>query len=171
MKKFTLLGAAALLAVSGCKQKPQAKDAQISPEARAQAAQVAGEGEFSIQVRDYAAAEQSMLKAVALDPVTPRYWKELGSARKHLGNANGAREAYQKSYELLEDARKKDAGSGGLVLGEVETLVLLGRTQDAKDLLKKTAKDFPHDATLQQMVDNNIVDKMAADPTIKASIL
>lgn len=171
MKKFTLLGAAALLAVTGCKQKSQAKEAQISPEARAQAAQVASEGEFSIQVRDYAAAEQSLLKAVALDSITPRYWKELGATRKHLGNTNGAREAYQKSYDLLEAARKKDAGSGGLVLGEVETLVLLGRTQDAKDLLQKTAKDFPHDPTLQQMVSNDIVDKMASDPTIKASIL
>jgi Flp pilus assembly protein TadD len=170
MKKFTLVGMAALLAMAGCKRKPQA-DAEISPEVRAQAAQFAGEGEFSTQVRDYAAAEQSMLKAIQLDPVTPRYWKELGSARKHLGNTSGARDAYQKSFDLLEAARKKNAGSGGLVLGEVETLVLMGKNDDAKELLQKTAKDFPKDETLRQMIDNKIVDKMAADPTIKASIL
>lgn len=171
MKKFTLLGVVALLAITGCKQKPQASETKISPEARAQALQLASEGEFSIQVHDYAAAEQSMVKAVALDPITPRYWKELGSVRKHLGKTDDARAAYQKSYDLLEAARQKDAGSGGLVLGEVETLVLMGKTNDAKELLNKTVKDHPQDQTLQQMVKNNIVDKMAADPMIKASIL
>jgi Flp pilus assembly protein TadD len=170
MKTFTLVGMAALLALAGCKKKPQV-DAQVSPEVRAQAAQFASEGEFSTQVRDYGAAEQSLLKAVNLDPTTPRYWKELGAIRKHLGNVSGARDAYQKSYDLLEAARQKDAGSGGLVLGEVETLVLMGKSGEAKELLRKTVKDHPKDQTLQQMVDNNIVDKMAADPTIKASIL
>jgi len=168
MKKFIGVSLAALLAMTGCKQKPQA---EISPELRAQAAQFASEGEFSTQVRDYAAAEQSLLKAVQLDPVTPRYWKELGAVRKHLGNTSGARDAYQKSYDLLEDARKKGSVSGGLILGEVETLVLMGKNEDAKDVLQKAAKEYPKDETLRQMIDNKIVDKMAADPTIKASIL
>ena len=170
MKTFTLVGVVALLAMAGCKQKPQV-GAQVSPEVRAQAAQFASDGEFSAQVRDYAAAEQSLLKALNLDPTIPRYWKELGVMRKHLGNTSGAREAYQKSYDLLEAARKKDSGSGGLVLGEVETLVLMGKTDEAKELLQKTIKDYPKDQTLQQMVQNNIVDRMAADPTIKASVL
>ena len=37
--------------------------------------------------------------------------------------------------------------------------------------LEKTVKAYPQDKTLQQMVQNNIVEKMAADPTIKSSIL
>ncbi len=170
MKKFTLVGLVGLLVFAGCKQKP--KDGpQVSREAHEQALQLASEGEFSTTVHDFAAAENSLTKAVELDPTIPRYWKELGAVRKHLNKTDAARDAYQKSFDLLEAARQKDPGAGGLVLGEVETLVLMGKNDDARELLKKTVKAYPQDKTLQQMVQNNIVEKMAADPTIKSSIL
>lgn len=169
MKKTVLILVAGLgLVLAGCKDKPK----EISTAARAEAAQNASEGEFAIQIRDYPRAEDLFDKATQLDPEIPRYWKELGAARRHRDDNKGARKAYERARELaaLEYKRseKKSISAG---FGEVEAYVLLNRPDDARKALERLGKEHPDDPQLKAFVDNKIVDRMLEDTTIKASIV
>ncbi len=169
MKKTVLILTAGLtLAAAGCKPKPK----PITPAARAEAAQNASEGDFAVQIRDYPRAEGLFAKAVELDPESPRYWKQLGAIRVHTGDKKGARNAYEHALDLArKEYLRTNKQSIGAALGEVETHVLLGNTEEARKTLARLAKDHPDDLQVRAFVDNNILDHMLADETIKASIV
>jgi len=167
MNKLILCGLIVLLGTTSCRHKPK----EVAPIARAEAAQNASEAEFAVQIRDYARAEQTLVKAVELDPTVPRYWKELGSARKHLGDVDGARKAYEKAFDTLRDEHNANPASAGPVLGEVEACVLLGKKDQAREILQKAAHDYPNDEQVKAIIANNVLDKIIADPAIQSSAL
>ncbi len=165
-----LLFAALVLALAaGCKPKPKA----ITELQRKEAEHHVAEASFAMNLRDWARAEGSLAQAVKLAPDTGVYWISLGSMRVRLGNKAGAKDAYLSALKAYEDAAardetKKDAEPW---LKQMQVLALLGRTDEARALLDKTAKKFPDNRNVRAFVDGKAFDKMIADPLFKQGAL
>jgi tetratricopeptide (TPR) repeat protein len=165
MKKSLLLGLALLACVAaGCKDKPK----EVPKAVRAEAAQNASEGEFAMQIRDYARAETLFAKSVELDKMVPQYWIQLGAARKRQGNTSGARKAYEEARDICRAEIKRDKNASGFRFIEMEVCLLLGKPDEAKKLLETAKRDLPDDPTMRQFVESNALDRMSADPELKA---
>jgi Flp pilus assembly protein TadD len=154
------------LAFAGCKPKPR----EVSKSARAEAAQLVSEADFATQIRDHARAETALRRAVELDPEFSGYWLQLGFACRRQNNLDGARTAYKKALSLREAAysREKTAENA---LNQLEVLVLLGRADDARDLLEHIRKDHGSEFAVKSFIEQGILEKMIADPTFKSLML
>src|SRR5512133_3196165 len=93
----------ALLLGPGCGAK------KITERERKQAANLASEADFAMNLRDWPRAESLMAKVVQLTPDEGPYWVSLGSLRMKQGNRNGARDAYKGALRAYENEAKKDA--------------------------------------------------------------
>jgi tetratricopeptide (TPR) repeat protein len=155
------LGALALLAGCGPKRK------EVSDRERKEAAHLASEAQFALSLKDYARTESLLAKAVELTPDAAPLWISLGSARVRQGKKDTAKIAYLgalKAYEL-EIAEKPEHAESWLK--KVYVLALLGRTDEARGFLEKTAKKFPDTRNVKQFVDAKQFDRMLADPIFK----
>ena len=144
-----LLCAAAVLP-GGCKDKPKV----VSAEDKLKAENFVSEAQFSMQIREYARAEELFQKAIAVRGDYPEYWVALGMARRDQDNTGGARKAYKKALDLFEDRYDRDKNDEDLGQ-EAWVLALLGRTDDAVALLNKSLKKHPDSAYLRKMADPN----------------
>jgi tetratricopeptide (TPR) repeat protein len=163
-----LLLSCALVMVIGC-GKPRAKP--VTEHQRKEAEHLVAEASFAMNLRDWARAEGLLAKAVKVTPDVGAYWVNLGSTRVRLGNKSGAKDAYQsaiRSYELEANAKPQDADPW---LKQVPVLALLGRVDDARALLTKTAKKFPDNRAVRVFVEGKHLDKMMADPSFKQGAL
>ena len=164
-----LLVAAVSVALVGCKPKPQ----PVTELKRKEAEHFVAEATFAMNLRDWARAEGELAQAVKSDPTVGVYWVSLGSMRVRLGNKAGAKEAYQGALKAFEaDTKAADlVKEPGPWLKQVEVLALLGRTDEARAMLEKTAKLFPENRAVRQFVDGKHFDKMIADPLFKQGAL
>ena len=168
MRKFSsLVFVALILTLGACKKK----DAEVSGVDRSQAAFLASEAQMQNKLRDYAAAEKSLARAVELDPEIAPYWSGLGLNRVKLGDKSGAKKAYKRELELCEKAAKKDSKDIDLQLAQLRPLVLLGRTDDAKKLLEKVGRDNPDNQRLRQLIESKPIDQMLANPLIQEAMV
>ena len=53
------------------------------------------------------------------------------------------------------------------ILPQLLDLVLLGRDDDARELLADAAKDHPDSLPIKKMVEAGVVDRLVADPQVK----
>lgn len=170
LPRFALFLAAVvigLVAVAGCR----AKKKEITELQRKEAALQASEAQFSLTLRNWGEAETALAKAVALDPDNGSYWVTLGTMRMKLGKKDLARDAYKgalRAYELEGAIEKADASPW---LQQVYVLALLGRVDDARALLDKTAKKFPDQRSVRVFVEEKQLDRLMADPKFKESAL
>jgi len=168
MRTFSpLVFVALILALGACKPK----DVEVSSVARSQAAASAAEAQTHTLLRDYAAAEQSLARAVELDPEVAVYWSNLGMNRVLLGDKSGAKKAYKRELEICEKAAKKDPKDVDLQLGQLRPLVLLGRADDARKVLEKIGRDNPDNFGLKQLIESKPIDGMIANPKIQEAML
>ncbi len=166
MRKFSLpVFVSLLLLLGACKPK----DVEVSSTNRAQAVKLVTDADMQILLKDHAGAEKMLSQAVELDPTVPVYWSNLGMARVKLGDNSGAKKAYKRELELLEKAAKKDPKDLNAQLAPITPLVLLGRADDARELLEKVARDNPSDFRVKQLVDSKFIDQVVADPKIQAA--
>ena len=152
------------LAVSGCKDKPK----ELPRAVLAEAAQNVSEAEFAMQIRDYARAEGLLAKAVELNPEEPRYWLQLGAARKRMSNTSGAKKAYEKARDVLKAEYRRDNKSPGPLFAEMEVCMLLGKPNDAKAVYDRMLKDHGDDPDVKNFVENHMLEKLLTDPNLKA---
>ncbi|MEX2044692.1 MAG: hypothetical protein WD941_05010 [Opitutus sp.] len=134
---------------------------------RREAALLVSEAEFAITLRDWARAEPVLSKAVELCPDTGPYWVSLGSVRMRLSNRDGARAAYRgalKAYQEEADADEEDVEPW---VQQAYVLALLGRVDEGRTLLEKTARRFPESRTLRSFVEGKQFDAMLANPKFK----
>ena len=165
LSRVIFVGLAFALLATGCKKK------EVSNLERAQALQLATEAQGSALLRDYAAAEKALAKAVELDPEVVGFWSALGANRVRLGDKSGARKAYKRLLEIHEKAYKKDTKNIDALLDQVEPLVLLGRADDARKLIEKARRDFPDNRDVRAASDGKIVDRMLENPAVKAAMV
>lgn len=164
---LVLATAALALVLSGCGKK------EVSELARKQADHFAAEAEFAITLRDWARAEGLLAQTAALVPGNGVVWTNLGSVRVRLNNKGGAKEAYLKALKAYEDeaAEDKTKADPEPWLKQVYVLALLGRTNDARALLEKTARQFPGHRNVKAFVERKQFDAMLADPNFKQAAL
>jgi tetratricopeptide (TPR) repeat protein len=155
------------LVLAGCGKK------EVSELARKQADHFAAEAEFAITLRDWARAEGLLAQAAALVPGNGVVWTNLGSVRVRLNNKSAAREAYLKALKAYEDEAAADKAKADPEpwLKQVYVLALLGRTNDARALLEKTARQFPGHRNVKAFVERKQFDAMLADPNFKQAAL
>jgi len=167
MKRPLLFSLAALLLVAGC--KPSVRES--TPLQRKQAANLVSEAQFAVSLRDFARAEPLLTQAVELCPDEPNFAVALGSARVRLNDKSGAKQAYETALKAFEAAQAKDAKDPELLLQQAYVLALLGRADDARALLEKTAKKYPDNRAVRAFVDSKQLDRLLADPGFKAIAL
>jgi len=158
-----------MLGATGCarkEQKPEITDLQ-----RKEAAFLMTEVEFALTLRDYTRAETALNRVVALTPDDGSYWVTLGSVRKRLGNANGARDAYRTALQAYETEAKASVDDPDPWLKQAYVLALLGRVDDGRAVVEKAKKQFPANRTMRIFVDEKRFDQMLADPGFKEAAL
>lgn len=155
------------LFVAGCGKK------EISELQRKQADHFVAEAEFAITLRDWARAEGLLAQAAALVPDNGAVWTNLGSVRVRLNNKGGAKEAYLKALKAYEDEAAADKAKSDPEpwLKQVYVLALLGRTNDGRALLEKTARQFPGQRNVKAFIERKQFDAMLADPNFKQGAL
>lgn len=146
---------------AGCGRK------EITSLQRKEAANIVSEAQFALTLRDYARAEPLLAKAVAICPDMPEYWQSLGAVRRRLDNRSGAKQAYEQMLDASRDAYHRDAKNTDALLQQVYALALLGRVDDARDVLTKAQKDHPDDRVLSAFGDGKQLDRVLNDPAFK----
>jgi len=145
---ITLSCVAVLSAATGCSKKPKEVPAAV----KAEAASLASEGQFAMQIREFPRAEEMFQRAIKLRDDVPEYWVSLGMARRKQDNLDGARKAYKEALGLHADLYKAEHQPEQLAQ-QAFVLALLGKTDDALKLLDKGLKDHPDSAVLKKMAD------------------
>ena len=148
-----------------------AKKSKITDLQRKEAAHLASEADFAINLRDWPRAEGLLTKAVKVCPDTGNYWLSLGTARIRAGNKSGAKEAYQGALKAFADEAGADKNDPEPWLRQAYVLALLGKTEDGRALLEKAAKKFPSDRSVRSFVENKQFDKLIAQPDFKQNAL
>ena len=112
------LFAAALLAcfVSAQQQpppEPPEEDESLAPKVYAlnpvQAKKEITAGDYYFKKPNYSAAAKRYLEATRWDPGSAEGFRKLGDAREKLRDFAGARDAYAKYLQLVEDPKEKEA--------------------------------------------------------------
>jgi tetratricopeptide (TPR) repeat protein len=149
MKRLLVLVCVGLLMIAtGCEKKPS----EVPLAIKAEAASLASEAQFAMQIREFARAEELLQRALKLREDMPEYWVTLGMARRKQDNKNGARTAYTAALKLHAAAFKSDHQPEQLAQ-QAFVLALLGRQDEAVELLNKGLTDFPNNPVMQKMAD------------------
>jgi Flp pilus assembly protein TadD len=152
---------AAALTLTGCSKKV------ISPLDRAEAANMASEADFAMNVHEWARAEGLYAKAAALCPDSGDTWITLGVARMKLNDHSGAKSAYKSAVGAFKSAFESDPSDSQALEKQAYVLVLLGRQDDARSVAAGARKDHPEDRLLRQFVDGGELERMIADPGLR----
>jgi tetratricopeptide (TPR) repeat protein len=153
---------AAALPFAGCARK------EISAIDREQAANMASEAEFAATVKEWDRAEGLYAQAAKLCPDSGDTWLALGIARMHLGDRSGAKAAYKAAAAAYESAFRSDPGNSQALGQRAYTLVVLGRQDEARSAAQKALRDHPDDRFLRNLVDGGQLERVIADPALKA---
>jgi len=142
----------------------------VSERDRKEAAMLASEAQFALNLREWSRAEGLLARATALAPDAD-LWLALGSTRVRLGQRAEAKQAYQKALRSFEDASAVDPKRVEPWLGQITVLALLGRTAESQALVAKAAKRFPQDGRLKDLADPKEFAAMVNDPGFKENAL
>jgi Flp pilus assembly protein TadD len=153
---------AAAVVLAGCKPR------EITKLERDEAANVVSEAAFAVTMKDWSRAEGLYAKAAALCPDQGETWVRLGVIRVRLHNPDGAREAYKSALAAFKEDFKRDPANTASVIRGASVLVILGRAEEARSLVDKAYAKNPGDRRLSEFVQMKGVDKIIADPGLKA---
>lgn len=166
-----LLGGLAF-GLAGCGGSDRAPGAPrpVDKRVAAEAEGLASEAAFAAQVRDYARAEASMAKAIALRDDLPEWWFSIGLVRNRLGKKDEARTAYRRALALHED-RYDETEATSEIISQIYVLLVLNRESDARKLLEKATRKHPGDPRLEEFNRAQGIDRLLADPEVRGNQL
>jgi tetratricopeptide (TPR) repeat protein len=153
---------AAAVVLAGCRAR------EITKLERDESANFVSEAEFAVTMKEWDRAEGLYAKAAALCPDQGETWVRLGVVRVRLHNSDGARNAYKSALSAFEDEFKRDPAKTASVIRSASVLVILGRVDEARSLVDKAYAKHPDDRRLKDFVEMKGVDRMVADPGLKA---
>ena len=145
---FALLVFTVVALGAGCSKKNK----EVSAAIKAEAAMLASEAQFAMQIREFSRAEELMQRSLKLRDDMPEYWVTLGMARRKQDNTDGARKAYKTALALHVD-RYKEGQQPEELAQQVFVLALLGHGDEAIALLNQGLKDHPNNPAMQKMAD------------------
>ncbi len=165
MKKLlALLSLVTLLGCTGCGPK-------ITPIQRKEAANLVSEAQFALTLRDWARAEELLLKAAELCPDNAEYWLNLGMARRRQDNLTGARKAYEKSVAAYGAAYKAgDSKDPQQLMQQVYVYSLLGQPKNALKALKQAQAEHATNPSVRNFTEQTL-ERMVNDAGFKALAL
>jgi len=161
MKSRLAATLAVAMALAGCRDK------EITPHDRELAASDLSEAQFAVTLQDWPRAEDLFAKAAALVPDDGDTWMNLGVARMRRHDPSGAKSAYKSALAAFKAAYKRKPDDPTPVFNEVTVLVLLGRVDDARDLVSEAAAKHPDDRRLKSFIEAKQIDRILARPGIK----
>ena len=127
--------------------------------------------DVQILLSNYAAAEKTFVTLTKLNSKIDDYWVRLGEMRFRLGNKSGATEAYKGALASCEAQLKLTPENPGYIDRKLRALILLGREKEARDVLAQAAKEFPGNATIQQLHRLSAVDLFLNNPQVRDFIV
>jgi Flp pilus assembly protein TadD len=162
MRYRLALVTAAALALAGCRAK------EITQLERDEAANDVSDADFAVTIKDWARAEGMYAKAAKLCPDEADVWMNLGIVRMRLHNSGDARTAYKAALSAYKDSLKKDPSQSVTVIRIAYVLTVLGRADEARTVVADALQKTPDDARLREFSEQKAIDKMLADPGVKA---
>jgi tetratricopeptide (TPR) repeat protein len=162
MRYRLALVTAAALALAGCRAK------EITQLERDEAANDVSDADVAVTIKDWARAEGMYAKAAKLCPDEADVWMNLGIVRMRLHNSGDARTAYKAALSAYKDSLKKDPSQSVTVIRIAYVLTVLGRADEARTVVADALQKTPDDARLREFSDQKAIDKMLADPGVKA---
>ncbi len=169
MRTFSIVSFFALiLLLAGCGKH---KEVEVSDQARAEALHLATEAHVQTRLRDYAAAEKALARAVELDPNVGDYWSALGRNRMLLGDKSGAKKAYKRELAISEADAEKHPDDVEIQLSQLRPLVLLNRVDDARKLVEEMSRKHPQHTELRRLSDKKAFDEMVAASEIQEAMI
>ena len=153
---------AAALALAGCRPR------EITSLQRMEAASIASEAEFAVNLSEWKRAEGLYAQAAGLCPDTGDLWINLGIVRMRLDDHPGARSAYKSALSAFEADCSRDPANSRAVLRRAYVLVILGRADEARSTVDRARARFPDDRRLRGFVGSEGVDGLVADPAVKS---
>jgi tetratricopeptide (TPR) repeat protein len=169
MRTFSPLSFLALLLLLSSCSKHQ--EVEVSDLARNEALHLATEAHVQTRLRDYAAAEKGLSRAVELDPNVGDYWSALGRNRMMLGDKSGAKKAYKRELAISEADAKKNPDDVEIQLSQLRPLVLLNRLDDARELITEMGRKHPQHTELRRLSDKKAFDEMVAAKEIQEAMI
>ncbi len=160
--KLILCGTLILMLTAGCGSKRKVP----TEKERKEAALHASEGQFAVQVKEWARAEGLFLKAAQASPQGD-YFLSLGVARLRLGKRSEAKSAYEEAVRAYADDAGRTPNFSEAWLRQAFVLAALGRMDDSRAILAKAAKLFPNDGKVRAMNEPNGFEQMIAAPNFK----
>ncbi|HEY1764924.1 MAG TPA: tetratricopeptide repeat protein [Opitutaceae bacterium] len=142
---------------------------KITETQRREALLDASEATFAVEIKDWKRAADNFAKAADLSPDTGDYWMKLGLMRIRLGDRPAARAAYKQAFDAYKDAFEHKPADTSPVISQAYILVLLGQTDQAREVLTKGAARRPDDPRLKIFIERHGLENMIADPNTKAN--
>lgn len=124
-----------------------------------------------IFIKNFAAAEQALSEITKIDDTNFSVWLDIGVLRARINKTAEARDAYKKALKWSSTAFEKDANNQTALITNLQSLILLNRAQDARDLMTKVAKKNPSNTAYQELARQNVVDVFLGDPQISGAIV
>lgn len=152
---------AAALALAGCRPK------EITSLERKEAASDVSEAEFAVTMREWSRAEGLYAHAAGLCPDEGDVWANLGAVRMRLHDPSGARSAYKSALSAFAADCRRDPLNSTSVIRRASMLVLLGRPDEARNVVSDAAARNPDDRRLRAFVEDRALEKMISDPALK----
>jgi len=159
-RRIPAAAAALLLLLVACSR-------QISEHDRLAAANLASEAQFAETLRDWPRAEKLLTQATQLDPAAGDLWLNLGATRRHSDNLRGARAAYESAVAAYTEQAVHAPDDARPVLQEIYALALLGRSDDARQVLARARARRPDNRELRLFAENAEFERMLASAAFK----
>jgi Flp pilus assembly protein TadD len=131
---------------------------------RKEAANLASEAQFALALHDWPRAAKLLAQAADLSPDTGDLWLNLGAALKRTGDLRGARTAYTTAVAAYTEQAERAPSDTRLVLQEIYTLGLLGRFDEARQVLERARARHPDNRDLRIFAETGEFERMRASP-------
>ncbi len=160
--KIILGGTLILALAAGC----GAQRKEPTERERKEAALHASEGQFALQVKEWARAEGLFLKATQASP-DGDYFLSLGVARLRQKKNSEAKAAYESAVRAYADAAGRAQNFSDAWLRQAFVLAALGRMDDSRAIIAKAAKLFPNEGKVRALNDAKGFEQMVTTPNFK----
>lgn len=143
-----------LAACGGSKKKEltQLEQAQINQHLEA--------AKREVFIKNYSAAEQSLVEITKIDATNYQVWFELATLRAGLKKKSESLAAYKNAFKQGKAAFGRDANNQDALVISLRSLVLLGRGQEARDMLAKAVKKNPDNTAYKHLEQQKFVDQL-----------
>lgn len=116
--------------------------------------ELAAESAAAFIARDDVSAQKLAAEATRLDPEFAEAWVTYGMASIRLGQAERAREAYERALSLHETRHREHPAGSNHVAQQIFLLALLDRTAEAEALLQRARADYPNDPQVTRLAEH-----------------